>query len=362
MAFNPFHGFRKYRKTMFAVLTIICMFVFILSSGLGVVADLLNRSFFGGSKYPEVANVDGRKIDTEELKQVYNRRKLANEFMSMAVSRSQELVIRDLQSRLESMPVTIRPQIQDAMSKRFIGQFGREYFIDYYRSIPRYVRMVEAGIGILERDKKNAEADLLRKFQRVMIQDQGRRDFFGEVYFGGTLRGQDLVDFMVWKWAADKRDIHLSTEAVQRMWRDEVGDDADSAATAVEEFMKNQSANKRMPVTLLLDSLADEFRVRLVKAALLGETTKNPATIGAYVTPYEFSKYYSDIRTNIRTNLLPVTVDSFVDKVTDKPTEPQLNDLFRKHRNEESAPDKEQPGFKEGKKVKIEWIAMKAEP
>src|SRR5262249_179908 len=35
MAFNPFHGFRKHKKTIFAILTIICMFTFVLSGGFG---------------------------------------------------------------------------------------------------------------------------------------------------------------------------------------------------------------------------------------------------------------------------------------------------------------------------------------
>ena len=35
MAFNPFHQFRRYNKVIFAILAIICMFTFVLSSGMG---------------------------------------------------------------------------------------------------------------------------------------------------------------------------------------------------------------------------------------------------------------------------------------------------------------------------------------
>ena len=34
MAFNPFHGFRRHQKKMFAALTIFCMFIFVLQSGM----------------------------------------------------------------------------------------------------------------------------------------------------------------------------------------------------------------------------------------------------------------------------------------------------------------------------------------
>ena len=44
MAFNPFHGFRKHQKTLFAIMVIVCMFVFILQSGAG---DVFSRSSAG---------------------------------------------------------------------------------------------------------------------------------------------------------------------------------------------------------------------------------------------------------------------------------------------------------------------------
>ena len=35
MAFNPFHHFRRYSKVVFAILAIICMLTFVMSSGMG---------------------------------------------------------------------------------------------------------------------------------------------------------------------------------------------------------------------------------------------------------------------------------------------------------------------------------------
>ena len=43
MAFNPFHAFRRYKKAAFAVLTIVCMFTFVLSSGIGGKSDFFDQ-------------------------------------------------------------------------------------------------------------------------------------------------------------------------------------------------------------------------------------------------------------------------------------------------------------------------------
>src|SRR5882724_1085364 len=87
MAFNPFHSFRKYKKTMFAILAIVCMFTFVLSSGLGGRNDVLNvlPEMLGGSasKYPEIARIDGKKIDGRQLEQTRIRRKMANDYMAL---------------------------------------------------------------------------------------------------------------------------------------------------------------------------------------------------------------------------------------------------------------------------------------
>src|SRR5690606_28365016 len=52
MAFNPFHSFRKHRKVYFAILTIVCMFVFVLSSGIGGGGDVFDQvaTWFGANR------------------------------------------------------------------------------------------------------------------------------------------------------------------------------------------------------------------------------------------------------------------------------------------------------------------------
>lgn len=361
MAFNPFHGFRKYRKMMFAVLTILCMFVFVLSSGMGGKGDFFGRDWFGGSRYPTVAKIDGRTIDTQEMRTISNQRRLANDFIEATLAQSHFAVIKSLQSHLEDIPQIVRDPINRALGAKFNSLFQpRSFGPQYVQMIPSYQQAVRLGVTLLERDKKTAEADSLRRFEQIMDQDKGRVDYYGELYFGGSLRsGQDLLDFLVWKWAADKHNIQLTTEAVQNMMREEVGGDADEAAKTAEKSLRERY--KGVTAAGLLGALNDEFRVRLVKTAILGETSKNPNLIGAYVTPYEFYKHFRDVRTLIRVNLLPVKSDDFLAKVTDTPGEPELRELFKKHRNDEPIPFMERPGFKDPKKAKIEWIGFKGD-
>ncbi len=361
MAFNPFHGFRKYRKTMFAVLTILCMFVFVLSSGLGGHSDFLSGSWLGGSRYPTVAKVGGRSIDTQEMQMVANQRRLANEFIRQALFFSDMSVLDAVNSKIDDFPEIGRQQVRQAV---FYKQFGLQHpqlLQQYLQMIPGFLRSLDTGIKILESDKKGGVADVFRRFQQVLVRDNNRPDYYGQLYFGGSARtGQDLLDFEVWKWEADQHKIELSTEAAQKMLREEIGgSEADEAA---DQAMKNiRSQYTKMSQGTLLAALIDEFRVRLAKTAILGETSKLPGTIGAYITPYEFYKFYRDMRTAIRVDLLPVTADSFLDKVTEKPSEDELKALFNKYRGDEPNPLSERPGFKAAKETKVEWVGFKGE-
>src|SRR4051794_36911132 len=114
MAFNPFHGFRKHKKKAFAILTILCMFIFVLSSGLGGKADLLNMTFFGGGRSrgaTEVATIDGKKIDAQELQTVQMKRRVANAFMRQLVLAAGDQLSASIQARSKDMDPFMKPKV-----------------------------------------------------------------------------------------------------------------------------------------------------------------------------------------------------------------------------------------------------------
>src|SRR5256885_16103424 len=91
MAFNPFHGFRRHQKKVFAGLTIMCMFIFVLSSGMGR-GDLLSQmsDWFAGrtqaSQAP--AKLYGKDVDEATLFRTKLSRTIANAYMYQAVERA----------------------------------------------------------------------------------------------------------------------------------------------------------------------------------------------------------------------------------------------------------------------------------
>src|SRR5947209_5521828 len=98
MAFNPFHGFRRHSKTVFAGLVLIAMFSFVLSAS-GSLTSSDPLAIFGnwlgrGSRNPAMVTIHGREFDARQIQQVQQNRRLANYFMDRAVATAQENILR----------------------------------------------------------------------------------------------------------------------------------------------------------------------------------------------------------------------------------------------------------------------------
>src|SRR6266849_5789092 len=99
MAFNPFHGFRKYRKVMFALLTIICMLVFILSGASGTFSELFTGEGRGSSL--KVGSAFGKTIYAQDLEFLRTQREVANIFILQALFRATLNTERDVAEGIE---------------------------------------------------------------------------------------------------------------------------------------------------------------------------------------------------------------------------------------------------------------------
>src|SRR5262245_45968695 len=130
MAFNPFHTFRKYSKTMFAILTIVCMFIFVLSSGLkrgDFFSDFPSYFGGGGSKYPEVGRLDGKRIDVRQLMELRRQREAANVYMFSLVQGAQSKVLERLEKRLKDLSPFVERELRPILFEKslsFNPQFG----------------------------------------------------------------------------------------------------------------------------------------------------------------------------------------------------------------------------------------------
>src|SRR5207253_7957013 len=97
MAFNPFHGFRRHSKWVFAGLVLLAMFSFVLSASGGLTnADPLAifGNWLGRSRNPAMVTIYGQEFDARQIQQVQLNRRLANSFMDAAVATAQDNILR----------------------------------------------------------------------------------------------------------------------------------------------------------------------------------------------------------------------------------------------------------------------------
>src|SRR5207245_2583797 len=118
-------------------------------------------------------------------------------------------------------------------------------------------------------------------------------------------------------------------------------------------MIENQLARRQgYSSDLLVSALGEEFRLRLAKKAFLGPEP---------VTPEDFWNYFQEKRTETQVAVLPVPVrqKGFLDKVA-TPSEGELQELFDKYKNKESAPGQADPGFKQPQRIEAAWVGARA--
>lgn len=118
MAFNPFHSFRRHQKVIFAVMAIVCMVLFVLSSGAGG-ADLLNQitEWVTGRRAARtkdtVATLDGKNIDGPTYDYTQRSRKLANSFVTMVVNAAHSRILDSVFSQFSQLDPTLQRTLQE---------------------------------------------------------------------------------------------------------------------------------------------------------------------------------------------------------------------------------------------------------
>lgn len=365
MAFNPFHTFRKHQKVLFAGLTILCMFTFVAMSGVSAGGDVFSElvRLFGGQSRgkTEVANLYGKSIDQQEIVFLRQQRRLANEFMAFATQEAQRKLIDDVLKTVPEFDKNLQQQLQKVGSSRQLAaypEFGR--LAEYYRQLNMMIRRLQILQTSLGSEKKDASATkiaaLVNVFEREILQSQNEGlEGRSGLYFGGSLTLDGLLDFLIWKHQADALGIQLKTEDVKlainlETWHSLSGDDANK----ILNYMNSRES--RISPQQLLNALNDEFRVRLARAAFTGFDPEGAIRTPAFVTPAELWEFYRKNRTMVSVTMLPVPVSKFVAQVKEQPTTDELKELFEKYKEVEYAPFRATPGFKQPRRVRVEWI------
>jgi hypothetical protein len=397
MAFHPFKHFRKHQKVYLAGLTIMTMIIFVASFGAGDLFTTLQRwlaiSAYRGDK---VLSLYGKTVRTDELEKLRWQRQMASEFLLYDVDFFRAGVEHPLQKSIFEI------------QKRYIQKKGAndlptpvQLALDKMRQASLQASFFPADMQL--RPLRNALADIQTQLSKLDAEknpeqyraldaiatnlaleswflERRQQQRPNESYFGGSLRPDDLLDFLVWKQQADRLGIELTAadvcREVNRAWGhgDYLPSDGklERNEYVVAFFRSNSKIHKSLAAHDLLGALTDEFRVQMAKQALLGSTSGvrgyRDAVDGihlspAVATPDEFYKYFQEQRTTLSVSMLPLAVESFMNEAKQKykPTEADLRNLYARYEKDEPSPTQRQPGFKEPRRIKIEYFSYQPE-
>jgi len=374
MAFNPFNVFRRNQRILFAILTIIIMFMFVLSSGLGGKADffdwlpgvLARKAQFGDV----MAVVDGRKVTTSDLGKLQVNRVLANEYMANAALIATNKLAEYVRSRTDQVSPDHRPTIQELVSTRpfylserilgavMSGQLPAELVQQLQQSSMAQLRSRLTSMATAT-DAKADDLSVARAGLQLMDLDQRRAVFESGQYFINqpNQTDADRMDFFLWLKKADRLGVHFTDSVIQSLIRSEFN----NQLTAEDwlQVEKNLGRKEGYSPESLRQALGDEFRVRMAQTAVLGpDYARSPNVSPGYSAPYDLFRFYQDQLSPARFGVISLPAENFLSEVTGEPSESELVDLFKKYARAEPNPASPTPGFREPRRLKVAWLEV----
>ncbi len=362
MALHPFQFFRKRQKSMLAGLTILSMFIFILTGFSGSIVDRFGGWFGTGRKNNvAVTKLYGKTVTVGEYDQVLQGRRLADAFIKNAILSGQphlsDAEYQEVSSHVRNMMLEDIFGRQPGMYLPHLRAYRQELLKANKTEAARFVQHELRSIELRGLPIPGVELNTWAQSHP------------GQVYFGGGLAPDDLLDFLIWRKQADKLNVNLTDVDLRMAVNQEAGDDVLSGDQVKDDakirlYVQQAQVRNLVPKDVFA-ALRDEFRVRLAKEVLLGSAGGARAAMGGGVagdqvpaagTPDQFREFYQDNRTTLNVAFLKVPVSQFTGQVKEKPTDEELKDLFNRYKNEEPSPDRATPGFKVPRKVKVEWV------
>lgn len=355
MAFNPIHNFRKYQKYWVAGLLFVTMITFVLCSGLGQggleerLLQLGRRLF--GSQGKVAAVLSNSNVYAHDLDELKKHREIANDFMREATKISlqkAEEILNNIDSKLKK---------------------GEE-----------------------KDEKKVGELKAYREQLQYVVNTMQTQLTSKNRFFGTSTKGDDLLDFMLWRDQANRLGINLVERDVKSLIEMNIThpivemnyylkEKYKLAPFGVQEFWNHilaaQAMNKVRELhyeanyEATMDALKDEFRVQMVQFCLMGYKTgdltrfeKDAVEYGYQIrfplTPHQLWTTYRNDLTQFDVAILPVKVEDFLAKVPE-PTKEQLEELFTKYKNQKYNPGSDTPGFIQPERAKIQFVTADPE-
>jgi hypothetical protein len=387
MAFHPFKHFRKHQKVYLAGLTIMTMIIFVFSFGAADPFQSALRWIGLTSHHGDpVLKLYGKTLYTDDLDKVRWQRQLASEFLlygsTSPLSRSLDGILKRVQNEKRGnenipSPLQLAAGVVNNLNNPFMMQTKTREEIH---------QLVMNGLRSVQNQFDNPDVqsnpELFRDLDTIATWLAFQAWFSNpqrppqEYYFGGSPAMPDLLDFLVWKRQADQLGIVLTPADVCRAVNRAAGNDEflkpdvnfDNNEQVAVFLNSSQKVHKNLTSRDLLNALTDEYRVSLAKEAILGSSSgvrsyRNDLDgihhSPAIATPDEFYKYYQEQRTTLAVSMLPIAVKDFVSKVQAAPKEQDLRNLYERYKEEEPAAARRQPGFKEPRRVKVQYFSYR---
>ncbi|HYH67800.1 MAG TPA: hypothetical protein VD866_24095, partial [Urbifossiella sp.] len=350
MAFSPFNVFRRNQKAIFAVVTVFIMFTFVLSSGLGGGADFFDwfpKQF--GNRGDTYCTIDGDTINERDVREKRLERVMANRWMVLAAQQTAFVLRRDAMEKL----INVQPAIANPARDMLEGR-GNQFWpvISQMTQSPKANPNERALVMVVE-------AWMVVERHKVIAEQTGGTYFLN----APNKTARDVIDFMIWEKKADKFGITFTDDDVKKLVRQEFFEQFNNDVNIREEMTREYQA--RFTPNALYRGLAAEFKVRAAQTALLGpvsESTERTATAAPiFTTPFDLFSYYKDKSSPAEYRGLAVPAASFATLVKDTPSDRDVKRLYDERKDYEPDPSKEEFGFKEPRKVKIEWAGATGE-
>jgi hypothetical protein len=397
MAFNPFEAFRKNSKPLMAALTIFVMFIFVLSYGSGGVGgdffDWVARELGAKDRRgPVLGSIDGEEYRSQTLHDIRQRRQLANAFMSAAVRTVDQTIATNIDRDIQENKI----KDQDAVAlveaifmyrnpqTRFLFQMPPQQAMSlmgsFLREKPKVARELFPLFGISageaydyfqgrlaqymtqnKENEKQAEFRALRGMSRILKDEVRQMQVRDEgMYFEAPNKNQEeALQFAMYLHLADTMGIKFVDNDIKKLITDETGgyltpQDVDRIDRAIRRNDRGISTER------LLQAIGDEFRVRTVLKVMFGSTYSGQPSNPIALTPLELYDFYKDRCAEITYQIVDVPVEPFLAQVKAEPTPQELESFFKKYNKDEADPSREKPGFKEPRKVKLQFVAIDA--
>jgi hypothetical protein len=336
-----FRWFRKHQKVIWAGIVIISMITFVLlPSGAGQsVFDRLASSFRQNRSEPVLKDkLYGQTVSTNDLAQLRQQRLIARQAL---VGDPQAFYFYRQPGGALGQALMQVEQERGRLSKEMKDRLGQQNAANPL-----------AGNEQLQAVQEQ-EAKLMQALQQLAL------PFLQLQMSKGADEAKQLLDFLVWRHQADQLGITLTRDAIDSQLRE-----LTQQRVGLQDISNELTGMQGVTPELLEKALGDEFRVMMAQKALLGYAPGSefgsPASavtgVPAPVTPYQFWQYYQDQRTSLNAALVPVPVRPGDEKPTEQ-DQKLLQAMYDRYKTIEPRPDSPTPGFKEPRRVKVEWAS-----